>query len=177
MQEKMNPCRQSASIPKALSRSRCGTPAPKEKNGMNHLVFRVGNTRCAVEVDHVREVLPAVALTELPSASATIAGVLELRGDALTVLDLVYLLIGVRRPIGLSQRIAVLQSNAGMYGVLVDEVDDLMDIDTEQAREIEGNAPAWLRRMIPDPEGLILLPDLETLFGRTHEVTTQLTTV
>ena len=56
---------------------------------MQHLVtFRIGERDYAAPLDDVREVVRLTGLADLPGTTAPFAGVLDLRGTALPVLDL-----------------------------------------------------------------------------------------
>jgi chemotaxis signal transduction protein len=51
------------------------------------LVFRVGALVCAAEVDRVREILPRLAATRIPGAPPTVAGLVNIRGMLVTVVE------------------------------------------------------------------------------------------
>ena len=51
------------------------------------LVFRVGGLACAVEVDQVREILPRLPTTRIPGAPAVVAGLVNVRGTLVTVVE------------------------------------------------------------------------------------------
>src|SRR5437870_5246076 len=51
------------------------------------LVFRVGTLVCAVEVDQVREILPRLPTTRIPGAPPVVAGLVNVRGTLVTVVE------------------------------------------------------------------------------------------
>ena len=51
------------------------------------LVFRVGTLTCAAEVDHVREILPRLPTTRIPGAPPVVAGLVNVRGTLVTVVE------------------------------------------------------------------------------------------
>ena len=51
------------------------------------LVFRVGTLACAAEVDFVREILPRLPTTRIPGAPAVVAGLVNVRGTLVTVVE------------------------------------------------------------------------------------------
>jgi len=51
------------------------------------LVFRVGTLACAVEVDQVREILPRLPTTRIPGAPPVVAGLVNVRGTLVTVVE------------------------------------------------------------------------------------------
>ncbi|MGH7567778.1 MAG: chemotaxis protein CheW, partial [Gemmatimonadales bacterium] len=51
------------------------------------LVFRVGTLVCAVAVEAVREILPRLEPTRIPGAPAVVAGLVNVRGTLVTVVE------------------------------------------------------------------------------------------
>jgi len=51
------------------------------------LVFRVGALACAAEVDQVREILPRLPTTRIPGAPPVVAGLVNVRGTLVTVVE------------------------------------------------------------------------------------------
>jgi purine-binding chemotaxis protein CheW len=91
------------------------------------VVFRVSNEWYGVEISKSREVAKIEKITYLPSSPEHIAGIVNLRGDILSVTDL-------KRVFGLPQeqlteksRLVVIESGDLETGLLVDEVDEVMD--------------------------------------------------
>ncbi len=61
-------------------------PAPAAPPG-RLLVFRVGPLACAAEVDQVREILPRLPTTRIPGAPPVVAGLVNVRGTLVTVVE------------------------------------------------------------------------------------------
>jgi len=51
------------------------------------LVFRVGTLACAAAAETVREILPRLEATRIPGAPAVVAGVVNVRGSLVTVVE------------------------------------------------------------------------------------------
>src|SRR5438045_2388126 len=51
------------------------------------LVFRVGNLVCAAEAERVREILPRLATTRIPGTPPLVAGLVNVRGTLVTVVE------------------------------------------------------------------------------------------
>jgi purine-binding chemotaxis protein CheW len=51
------------------------------------LIFRVGSLVCAAEADAVREILPRLSTTRIPGAPAVVAGLVNVRGTLVTVVE------------------------------------------------------------------------------------------
>jgi chemotaxis-related protein WspB len=84
------------------------------------LLVRIGADRYAIDVAHIIEVLPLVAIKRIPQSAAGIAGIFDYRGAAVPAIDLTLLALGrVARDL-LSTRIVVVAhaDGAGQSRVL-----------------------------------------------------------
>src|SRR5512137_142351 len=77
---------------------------------MLFLLFQLGKDRYALESSRVVEVLPYVQIKAVPDAPRGVAGLIAYRGQAVPVVDLSMLILGVPAPALLSTRIIVTQS-------------------------------------------------------------------
>jgi len=82
-----------------------------------------------VEVQQVQEVIRYQELTRVPLASRVISGLMNLRGQIVTAIDL-------RRRLGLSERTGdtlpmnvVVRTDDGAASLLVDEIGDVQEVD------------------------------------------------
>jgi len=94
------------------------------------VLFRLGPVLWAAPASVVREVTSAGPATRIPGSHAAVAGLVNLRGTLLTVLD-------GRRAVGLADTdstagsILVVEQGGRAYGLSVDEVVDLVDVPPE----------------------------------------------
>jgi purine-binding chemotaxis protein CheW len=85
----------------------------------------VGDLTCAVELRSVREVLPVQPATRVPGALPAVAGVVNVRGSLVLLLD------GRRalgHPSGEGGSMVLLEAADRVVGVVVDEVLDLVTV-------------------------------------------------
>ena len=98
------------------------------------LVFRVGTLVCAAAAEAVREILPGFAPTRIPGASAMVAGLVNVRGSLLTVVE-GWRALGQPAPAEEMRAgtTVVLEFAAGrkVVGFTVDEVIDLLTVGGE----------------------------------------------
>jgi chemotaxis signal transduction protein len=93
------------------------------------VIFRVGSQRLAIEATSVQELLQLPAVTSLPGVGAGIAGVLNLRGQVIPVVDL-------RATLGLP---SVRSESDALVGLLTQrEEDHRRWVDTLEASVVEG---------------------------------------
>jgi purine-binding chemotaxis protein CheW len=96
--------------------------------GPAHLIsFSLDGRPCAIDAAAVIEILAAVAIRPLPGQPAYVAGVIDLRGTIVPVVDL-HVRFGSRpRPLELSDRFIVVHAGDRIVTLWVDEVADLID--------------------------------------------------
>ena len=86
------------------------------------VIFRMGDSRLACNVDIVSEFLPLPSFTPVPGTKPWILGLANVRGDLLTIVDLSCYLNGERTPITMRSRLLAATLRGRPIGLLVDEV-------------------------------------------------------
>jgi purine-binding chemotaxis protein CheW len=69
-----------------LARERMDQPMPGEQ--IEFLEFTLAQERYGIETTYIREVAPVAAMTRVPCTPAFVAGIINLRGQILSVIDL-----------------------------------------------------------------------------------------
>jgi purine-binding chemotaxis protein CheW len=110
--------------------------------------FFVGDLFFGVEVVKVQEVLRYQEMTKVPLAPEVVQGLINLRGQIVTALDM-------RRRLGLAPRSPdaspmnlVLRSDEGAVSLLVDEIGDVLEVETDCYERVPETLPAEQRQMI-----------------------------
>lgn len=95
------------------------------------LVFEVGGSAFACEMEFFREIVPTQAMTRLPGAPNTVCGLINLRGTVVTVIDggIVLGKPAYARTQGL---ILLLDYQERWIGIGVDDVRDIQDVPINQ---------------------------------------------
>jgi purine-binding chemotaxis protein CheW len=94
-----------------------------------------------VDVLHVQEILRAQQLTRVPLAHQVVCGLMNLRGQIVTALDLRRRLGLPERPEGMKPKNVVVRTEGGVVSLLVDDVGDVIDV----AKETLERPPETLR--------------------------------
>ena len=99
------------------------------------VTFRLDKEKYCINVMLVQEVLRVSEIAPVPGAPGFVLGIINLRGNVVTVVD-------TRKRFGLmpkdlddSSRIVIIEVNSNVIGMLVDSVADVMDL---RKSEIEG---------------------------------------
>jgi purine-binding chemotaxis protein CheW len=102
---------------------------------MQYLCCRVGNEWYGLAVETGVEVLPFVALTEVPGARDELLGLLRLRDVVMPVVDLRVRFHEKSAEINLDTPIVALRTANGPVAVVVDDVDDVAQVDTQERHD------------------------------------------
>lgn len=103
------------------------------------ILFSVGTTICGIPLKEVQEIKKVSLITHVYGAPELIRGVINLRGQIVSVLDM-RIRFGVdASPITGSEHIMILPWNGEIVGVLVDAVDDVISVEDSQLMAVPPN--------------------------------------
>ena len=99
--------------------------------------FFVREALCALDAAGIQEVIRLGPLTPVRHAPPEVAGIVNLRGKIVTILDL-GLRLGLRRmvPSG-DSRIFIIEDRNEFIGLLVDRVDEVVEVERTNGRRLQ----------------------------------------
>ena len=101
-----------------------------------------------VEVENVQEVIRYQEMTGVPLASPVVRGLINLRGQIVTALDLRRRLELPDRPDGQLPMNVVVRDEDGAVSLLVDEIGDILEVDEELFERPPENLSGVARELI-----------------------------
>jgi purine-binding chemotaxis protein CheW len=115
-----------------MKRTGSTTSAARREGSRQYATFSVGDLFFGIDVTEVQEVLRYQEMTGVPLAPPVIEGLINLRGQIVTALDM-------RRRLSLGARSSdsrpmnmVVRSDDGPVSLLVDEIGDVLEVRPEQ---------------------------------------------
>ena len=131
------------------------------------VTFRLGEETYGVNVMQVQEVLRMTEIAPVPGAPDYVIGIINLRGNVVTVID-------TRKRFGLqakemddSTRIVIIESENQVVGILVDSVAEVVDL---RASEIEtapnvgtDESSKYIQGVSSQRQELLILVDVDKL--------------
>lgn len=135
---------------------------------MHALEFEIEDTRYAVPLARVVEVVPRVWLTPLPDVPAVIAGVFNYRGAVTVAVDLRARLGHPPRPASVNDHLLVVRSARRVVALVVDRVLALRVL-ADDALQALSPPVAHLRGVVAREEGLLLVEDLDAALSLDEE--------
>ena len=137
---------------------------------MLFLVFELARDRYVLDVRQVAEVLPLVAIKEIPQAPPAVAGILNYRGAPVPVIDLSQLTLGRPAERRLSTRIVLVRyPDAGghtrLLGLIAERATQTMRRDERDfvASGVSSEGASYLGPVAADARGLLQWLDARTL--------------
>ncbi len=135
------------------------------------LLFRVGTLVCAADAERVREILPRLETTRIPGAPPPVAGLVNVRGTLVTVVEGWQALRQPEPPAsnGTHSGTTVLLEVGGgrkVLGFTVDEVVDLLALDAEaleRRQALPGIDPTLVRAVGRRAGQLFVVLDTDAL--------------
>lgn len=132
-----------------------------------YLSFRLGDEEYGIEIQHIIEIIVMQEITKVPDMPNFIIGVINLRGNVISVMD-------IRKRFGLESRefddrtcIIVVRINNISIGLIVDTVNEVVDIPESQIdpppRTHSGIGSNYIQGMGKIGEKVKILLDIEKI--------------
>lgn len=119
-----------------------------QNHSRQYSTFDVAGFYFGIDVLQVQEVLRCQEMTPVPLAPAVIEGLINLRGQIVTAVDM-------RRRLGLPPRTAgqtamnvVVRTEEGAVSLLVDEIGDVVDVDATSFERPPENLDSAIRDLV-----------------------------
>lgn len=145
-------------------------------NGVDDIqvvTFRVGSQEFALGILQIERILRYVAPAPLPKAPDFLEGVVQYAGGAVPVVDL-RKRFDLAAPITEETRLMVLDLEDQRIGVLVDEVREVMRVDsttiTAPGPMVSGLAAAYIAGIITRPARTIIILNARRLLSSTERL-------
>jgi purine-binding chemotaxis protein CheW len=134
-------------------------------DGHQFCTFYLGNQYFGLDVLKVQEIIRYQEMTRVPLAHPVVRGLINLRGQIVTAIDL-------RRRLDLADRVdgqlpvnVVVQTDEGAVSLLVDEIGDVLEVSDRQFERppetLRGTARDLIRGAYKLPDRLLLILDIE----------------
>ena len=112
------------------------------------VLFVVGEHRFAVPIDRIREIIPARPYTPLPGSGGHVCGLINLRGQVITALDLRHRLGMPVRAEGQRPMNVVVRTEDGAVSLLVDQIGEVIETDARHFESPPDTVTAQARDLI-----------------------------
>lgn len=130
---------------------------------MQVVVFKLNDEQFAVETSKVQSINDMMEITRVPKSPKYIKGLINLRGNVISLLD-INLLLEVKVIEGKQENIIILEMEDELVGVNVDQVEEVLDIDDSIIEKIDnGKKNKYLKGVINFKNRIVTLIDVDKL--------------
>ena len=129
-----------------------------------HVIFKLDSDRYGVPINLVHEIQRIGDITPIDTAPEFVVGVINLRGNILSIVDMriFFGLEGVTQ--GEKSRVLVAQEGGMRIGILVDQVDEIGEVSPDEVKPplstARGIAEEYIRGIVAHKRSMLILVDL-----------------
>lgn len=99
------------------------------------IIFNLGDEEYSVRIDDIREIISMTHITHIPDSPEFIKGVTNVRGDIVAIIDLRARFFLESEKEYLSKHIIITRQENNLYGLMVDEVTEVMRLPASDIKE------------------------------------------
>ena len=111
----------------------------QSKNMVELATFYIGDALCGMDILKVQEINKIMQMTKVPQAPDYVLGILNLRGQIVTILDLGKKLGLGETDISQDPRNIIVNSAGGHVGLLVRRISDVVSVDMDRRERAPAN--------------------------------------
>jgi purine-binding chemotaxis protein CheW len=131
---------------------------------MDAVLFKLGNEEYALPIEEVAEIIDGVEITPVSLAPDMVEGVINIRGQIVTIGSL-YRKLGIRMREDQEHKIIICHTPQGRMGFFVDFVSDVIQVHTDEILEDVQHGELFSKVLnFENGKRLVLLFDLSTLY-------------
>jgi purine-binding chemotaxis protein CheW len=102
------------------------------------VLFRVGQTHYAVDIEAVDEILPVLPITPLPGAPGGVLGLADVRKHVVPVFDLHWRFGVANAERSPESRLILVETAEGSVAMLVDAVEEVLTVSPDDYQQVEA---------------------------------------
>lgn len=142
-----------------------------------YLIFSLNESNYGVEAVYVREVFFLPELITIPEALREVAGVVNVRGEILPVMDLEMLLGQPAREYQITDSVVVIESGQYKLGIIVNQVYEVVELEAQQVtnevfhgRKLSKKYHYFIDGIAKISEKLVMLLNHETIIQYSQNI-------
>jgi len=130
---------------------------------MQVVVFKLNEEQFAVEAAKVQSINDMMEITKVPKSAEYIKGLINLRGNIISLLD-INLLLDIEKGEGSQENIIILNLQEESVGVTVDQVDEVLEIEEDLVERVETDRKkTYIKGVINFKDRIVTLIDIGKL--------------
>ncbi len=147
----------------------------KIESKSQYVTFRLSHNLIGINILDIREIVPYIKVTEVQQSQDFVLGLMNLRGQILTVLDIGVLLGFEKRKIHSQSHIIIFKHKK--VGFIVDQIKDVLDMENKNIESIPANIEpgiqTYMENIISLPKEILMILNAKKILSYTqkHEET------
>jgi purine-binding chemotaxis protein CheW len=127
------------------------------------VIFKLNNEQFAVQTDRIQSINDAMEVTRVPKAPAHIKGLINLRGNIISLLD-INLLLDIPKGDKSQNNIIILEIEDELVGIVVDDVYEVLDVEENLIeRSSDEKRKEYIEGIINFQDRIVTLIDIDKL--------------
>ena len=132
---------------------------------MQVVIFNLGDEQFAVETASVQGINDIMEITKVPKAPQYIKGLINLRGNVISLLD-INLLLDIKKNTEVEQsNIIILKMEDEQVGITVDQVDEVLEVEENLIEKVDEQRKTYIKGVINFQDRVVTLIDIDKLFA------------
>jgi len=129
------------------------------------VIFNLGDEQFAVETASVQGINDIMEITKVPKAPQYIKGLINLRGNVISLLD-INLLLNIKKNTEVEQsNIIILKMEDEQVGITVDQVDEVLEVEENLIEKVDEQRKTYIKGVINFQDRVVTLIDIDKLFA------------
>jgi len=139
----------------------------EEKEKIRVVSFSLGGQYYCIDIKQAKEAVRLSRITKVPNTPEFIAGVMNLRGEIITLIDLRYFfgITGLKRAEG--AKLIVTDAGGSSVGILVDTIEETLNVDCDLIEPplvtLRGDLAVYTKGEIQLDGKILVLLDMEKI--------------
>ena len=133
----------------------------------SYISCKVGDLLVGIDLARVQEINRLVDATFVPRLAGEVKGLINLRGNLVTVLDLVHIVHGRDVAPNRDTRNVIVEQHQERFGLLVDSVGDVADCEGAELEplpsHLDPQQAQWFRGLVQLQRDLLLVLDVDAV--------------
>jgi len=130
-------------------------------------LFKIDEALFGINIDHIQEINKNLKFTRVFNAAGYVKGVMNLRGQIVTVIDLRVKLNYTKNEMRQGNRVVIVKHKSESVGLLVDKMEDIIEVEPERiensSAKIAGVNPEYFAGIYKLDDGLVIILDVDQL--------------
>ncbi|MPW24762.1 chemotaxis protein CheW [Alkalibaculum sp. M08DMB] len=130
---------------------------------MQIIIFTLSDKYYAIRTDKVEEISKKITSTMVPNSPDWVEGLINLRGNVVTLVNLCKLLH--QSDDGCYNNIIIIHNEEDKVGLMVKDVNEVIDIDEKEIQKVSGEVFDGILGIVHMEEGIVNIIDIDVLLS------------